>query len=1389
MPFNTIYSRFFAAICLAILLPLVYPRQALAGHQDKTGLQIQAPAFSHKGGFYTESFDLTLETAYSGIYNYTVAKTGYHPVHGEVSIIDQDVEIVITLQTQGKEGETRELLPESSSAKSFQVSFQVDMTNSPYQPGDAVYISGTMADPHWPEPGSNDAMILEPLDEDDNIYEISFQLGPGNYAYKYFLNAGWGGGEWGGDPNRVVSVYGNTTFYDVWGVIDPDDDPEGPETFAVTFVVIDQDGAPINDAIITFNGTVYPAGVYQIEDVIPAAIIRYTTDGSIPDMSSPGYSSPIPITDRSGDPNTISMIPTNNIGPGHVYNEHWQEPAGEIFKINSIRARAFLPNGYGGEVATHSYLVHETGSQRYSMPLVSINAHAGAFFDADTGIYVHGNHNNYFQRGEEWERLVHLEFFEKNGNLAFSQDMGTRIHGGTSRNRPRKSLRMYARSDYGTTWVEYPLFPDKDIDAYKRFLLRNSGNDWGDAIFRDAFMQSLLKDMGLDLQYSRPAIVFINGEYWGIHNIRDRLDNRYIQTHYGLDDEMDYTILERHGELDRGNPDGVQHYWDMLGFLESPGVGDPDNYAEIKTRMDVDNFMNYQIGQIYVMNTDWPGNNIQYWRYYTDTYTPDAPPGLDGRWRWQVFDLDFGFGLNFDYVTGVNEGPAHNTLAFALEPNGPDWPNPPWSTFILRALIENQDFRNRFIARFSDLLNTAFETAHVLDQLETWHELYLPEMPEHIHRWRMPDGLDHWESEIEVMRDFATQRTAYMRQYLAEAFELGEETSLHINIVNPSQGRVRVNTVEINGNSQPWTGTYFKDMMIKLEALPYPGHRFSHWHGIDEAASPVTNFAMEGETSVTAYFQDALLHYWHFNNLPDGHIELVEADYSASGAAHITYPGSGDGYMDRTDGTLLNAHHGITAGYGLRVRNPSDTRELLIQSSSAGYEDLVFSFAAHRTPNGARQQEFYYSSDAGQSWIQMGDAYDIEPEFQVYTFDLRHLDEVNDNPELQFKILFTGPESSGPDGNNRFDNMVLAGSAIDLTINKNNPPTAFMNETYTGHYFTASGGTPPYTYEITSGSILPDMHLSSNGHLSGTPTDYGTFEFTIVVSDQEGAQDVHTYVLDVEHKAVVHYWHFNDLPEGTLHNVEADFSMTDHTAHISYPGTGNGYMDRTDGTLLNAKFNAGAGYGLRVRNPSNTRELILSLSSKGYENLEFSFALHRTNNGARQQELYYSTDGGISWTLVAYTYNIGTSFAYYNYDLSGFEAANNNSDLKLKILFTGAEASGSSGNNRFDNVVLHGTSQVVATEDNKPAGLGLEQNHPNPFRGRTTIPFTTQKEGHVRIDVFNLYGMHVANLTDGFRAPGTHQVVFDGSSMPGGVYIVRLQSAGRSESRQMILLK
>ena len=173
----------------------------------------------------------------------------------------------------------------------------------------------------------------------------------------------------------------------------------------------------------------------------------------------------------------------------------------------------------------------------------------------------------------------------------------------------------------------------------------------------------------------------------------------------------------------------------------------------------------------------------------------------------------------------------------------------------------------------------------------------------------------------------------------------------------------------------------------------------------------------------------------------------------------------------------------------------------------------------------------------------------------------------------------------------------------------------------------------------------------------------------------------------------IHYWHFNALPAGTLTSVNADLSKLTG-AVITYPGTGLGYMDNVDpGSTVNALQAAPAGLGLRPRNPANTRELIIAAPSTGHEKLVVSFAVMRSSSGAAQEEFYYSANGGTTWTLVGSAYNIELDYALKTIDLSTITAVNNNPNLKFRIMFIGDLAAGSSGNNRFDNILVEGVKQ------------------------------------------------------------------------------------------------
>jgi uncharacterized repeat protein (TIGR02543 family) len=586
-----------------------------------------------------------------------------------------------------------------------------------------------------------------------------------------------------------------------------------------------------------------------------SAQIFYTLDGSVPDESSNLFTDPILIRNRQGDPNIISLIPTNNNpDPGPPYFEGWQPPLGEVFKVNVVRARALQPDALPGPVITHTYLVHPEGNQRFSLPWSSLTTDNENLFDDDIGIYVHGNHHNFFQDGPEWERPANLSFFEKDGTLQFNEDIGIRLHGNTTRSRPRKSLRINARNEYGNSWINYQLFPEKPVNQYKRFILRNSGNDWDMSVFRDAFIQYLAKNLNVETQYYRPAILFINGEYWGIHNVRDRYNQHHFLAHYGLE-EHEFTTLENNSVFKFGNEAGRNHYVNMRNFISNNNMALDQHYQAVQTMMDVESFTDFQLAHIFAMNTDWPGNNSLYWRFIRNEYMPGA--GVrDGRWRWMMLDTDFGFWLNFFYVPGVEQGPAHNTLALATAPNGPNWPNPPWSTLMLRRLLQNESYRHHFINRFCDLMNTTLKAENVIHVMDSIRDMLQPEMQEHINRWRRPVSMSSWQQEVQRMKTFTQQRQGYVRSHINSQFNLSGTVNVSLGVNQAGTGTIRINTIEPEFD-ESWEGIYFRNIPISLQAIPAPGYRFVEWTGSLAGQAEKIVITPTGNIQITAHFEES----------------------------------------------------------------------------------------------------------------------------------------------------------------------------------------------------------------------------------------------------------------------------------------------------------------------------------------------------------------------------------------------------------------------------------------------------------------------------------------------------------------------------------------------------
>jgi hypothetical protein len=500
----------------------------------------------------------------------------------------------------------------------------------------------------------------------------------------------------------------------------------------------------------------------QVNSNLEQAVIHYTTDGSDPTTASAILPDSLLIYNRENDENYFSLVRTNPITAPEFYR--WHPPQGNIFKGTSLKVRSFIENEAVSPIYTQTYLVHPEMDSLYGLPVASIVTDSLNLFDYETGIYLAGLHHdlnpswawvwgtgNYHQRGDEWERPANMSFFEADGSLAFQQDVGLRIHGDGSRALPQKSLRVYARNVYGKGTIDYAFFPETGVESYQRILLRNAGQDFYTTMLTDALTHRLVEHLDVETQSVRPAVVFVNGEFWGIHHIRDRIDKYYFEYCCGADpDQLDY--LEGAGIVKEGsNAD----YLAMKVFIADNDLQDDENYLQVAEQIDIANYIDYTIAKQYIAAFDWPGNNMEFWRKHE----------AGGKWRWVYFDNDQSMiDFAFDAI-------AHSTLE-----GGPEWPNPDWSTFLFRNLIRNDQFKQQYLDRFEYHFYHTFSEERINKELDSLLQQIEPIMERQIHRWNYPANYNHWVYRIYLHRAFAMKRPCHMLYHLINHFDITDTT-------------------------------------------------------------------------------------------------------------------------------------------------------------------------------------------------------------------------------------------------------------------------------------------------------------------------------------------------------------------------------------------------------------------------------------------------------------------------------------------------------------------------------------------------------------------------------------------------------------------------------------
>ncbi|MCZ2115144.1 MAG: CotH kinase family protein, partial [Anaerolineae bacterium] len=561
--------------------------------------------------------------------------------------------------------------------------------------------------------------------------------------------------------------------------------------------------------------------------------IRYTLDGSIPTPSSPLYTGPI----------TVSQ-PT------------------------AVRARVYASGKMAGQTVTHTYLI---GVSR-NLPVVSIATAPANLFDSGIGIYARW-------QMRQWERPASMEMYEIDGTRVVAQDIGIEIHGSKSRERAQKSLEIKARRTYGAKDIPYAFFDDKPIKAYKRLVLRNSGND-SKVLFTDLIQHYIVKDMmDIDYQAGRPVIVLLNGQYWGIYNIREKADEVYPEQNYGLDKDTDYDFYTQ-----KAPEAGSTAAWESLrSFVSGNDMSVPANYDYVKSQVDIEEFMNYFIVELYDANADWPYNNIRFWRAYDG-----------GKWRWVLYDLDMALqpkdrdGTTFvDFLTSSSSKYVYQSM-------------------LLRRLMQNAEFRSDFAQRFASHINITFDPARVEGFIGLFQSRIAAEMPAHIARWGEPASMTAWNSVINNnIRYFYGGRQTPMRNQLNAQIGSPGMANLTVNIVGG--GDVKAAGVVVPGSG--YTGPYFKNTPMSLEAVPRAGWAFVRWQETN-STDPKITVTLSGPLTRTAVFEqvdlpdivineihynpsdaqgdDALYEFFELYNRGDKTVDL--SDFAITAGVEFTFP-------------------------------------------------------------------------------------------------------------------------------------------------------------------------------------------------------------------------------------------------------------------------------------------------------------------------------------------------------------------------------------------------------------------------------------------------------------------------------------------------------------------
>lgn len=572
---------------------------------------------------------------------------------------------------------------------------------------------------------------------------------------------------------------------------------------------------------------------FQLEIQNPNTIsskIVYTLDGSSPIYNSAIYTQSIPISENQ------------------VVNAR-------IFPINQSE---YIPSK--NTVATFLFNVDHT------TPILLLTTDTSDLY-GQNGIFDNPNSDDVKQA------FVSYLNEDENHTLLFNRKSAIRMDGGAggSRGNPQRSFRLsFNHGALGDRPVYQQLIPNRpNRNKFSDLYLRNGSNQWLELPYKDA-SQVFMMSQGTDNYYSgyRPVSVYINGEYFGLYELREKFNPEYFEIYNDSPQKDSIEILSMsyfYGSVLRAIEGDVENFLDSYDdFLNlSPTslnyMENADQYFDLK------HYTDYIIAESWMGNVDWPQNNIKIYRSDKTNY----------RWRFALIDLELS--LQPNGWTSCTD----NHLNYMINHSNSN----EYINIWLRS-IQNPTYKNYFINRFADLLNTNYQTENLLAIEQSFFEGMNPEMPKQFERWGNPNEIEAqmltFKNNHLTFRSQLACRNLVIQNQIISEFALEKKIAISLNIAPENNGEIKLNTIQ--PTIYPWNGFYFDGAPIKMTANAKPGFQFSHWEPnlfISDTLNPV----FEGNISTTNTSFKAI-----FKEIPDGpNINFILFPNPTSGELQIQH--------------------------------------------------------------------------------------------------------------------------------------------------------------------------------------------------------------------------------------------------------------------------------------------------------------------------------------------------------------------------------------------------------------------------------------------------------------------------------------------------------------------